>query len=451
LIFVGQQLHVPNLPAQGIVPQPPTVSINTPAANESIDPNAPLHVTGESSWTAEGGVLVRALDDLGGVLDERRVSVTRRAQNGTWTWSVDLRLSDVATGTHGTLFAYAPSLVDGSLTTTAVAPVIYGVDSGQPFITIDTPQPYAQLDLTNGVMVTGRGRGLFENNVVVQVLDQTRQTILQQPTTTDAQQPGGEGTWQITLPVNVIGRGILRAYATDPASGAVIASAEVAVTLGDPRSQSNYVVITFPLPGAIVHGNGALQAMAGYAGGVFGDSVYALVLNATGRILFTLPVPVDPETGRWSIATTQPLPIAQDQEVVLQVVATSPSNGEILASDVIPLTIERPTVTGEITYPEPMTLPETAVVKVSVVNTSLADAPAELAVLGEQIVTAPGQFPIPFAVPYNPASVDARASYSVVVRIEDGAGNLLFVTKERYPVITRGQPSEDVEVVVEPA
>lgn len=451
LIAVGQQLHIPNQPVQGTPPQPPTVAIDTPAANASVDPSVPLSVTGVSSWTLEGGVLVRALDNLGQVLDERRVTVTEPVQNGIWKWRVDLRLSAVATGTHGTLFAYAPSLVDGSRLATAVVPVIYGADNGQPYITIDTPQPYAQLDLSNGVTVTGRGRGLFENNVVVQVLDQTRQTILEQPTTTDAQQPDVEGAWQINLPVNAIERGIIRAYAADPASGADVAAAEVGVTLGDPRSQSNYVQIIFPLPDTIVHGNGALQAVVGYAGGVTDDNVYALILNAGGRILFSLPVPFDEATGRWSLVTTQPLAIERDQDVVLQVAATSPTTGQILASDLIPLTVKRPTVSGEITYQTLMTLPEKAVVKVSVVHTALAEFQPDHAVLGRQEITNPGQIPIPFAVPYNPANLDERATYGVVVRIEDGDGNLLFMTKDPYPVITHDQPSEDVVVVVEPA
>lgn len=36
------------------------------------------------------------------------------------------------------------------------------------------------------------------------------------------------------------------------------------------------------------------------------------------------------------------------------------------------------------------------------------------------------------------------------VRIEDGAGNLLFINDTSVPVITRGNPTQDVEVIVVP-
>jgi putative lipoprotein len=102
-------------------------------------------------------------------------------------------------------------------------------------------------------------------------------------------------------------------------------------------------------------------------------------------------------------------------------------------------------VTGTVTYRERIALPQAAIVKVQLVDVSRADAPA--VVLGEQTIEARGrQPPIPFAIAYDPATIEASHVYAVQARIEDG-GKLRFINDQRYAVITRGAPSE-VEIVV---
>ena len=70
-------------------------------------------------------------------------------------------------------------------------------------------------------------------------------------------------------------------------------------------------------------------------------------------------------------------------------------------------------------------------------------------VLGEQIITNPGQVPIPFEIAYDPASIDPRFTYAVQARIT-ADGQLLFISDTVTPVITRGAPTSDVEIVVVP-
>ena len=108
-------------------------------------------------------------------------------------------------------------------------------------------------------------------------------------------------------------------------------------------------------------------------------------------------------------------------------------------------------VTGAVTYLVRMALPDDAVVTVSIHNAQLADAPPEMTLLGEQVIaTAGSQVPIPFTVEYDPAAVQEGALYSIGARINDGAGNLLFVSTTVNPVITQGNPTEGVEILVEP-
>ena len=105
-------------------------------------------------------------------------------------------------------------------------------------------------------------------------------------------------------------------------------------------------------------------------------------------------------------------------------------------------------VSGTITYPEGIPLPEDAVVQIQVQDTSLADAPA--IVMGEQIITTPGQVPIPYQVCYDPSQIQENHTYSMSVRITDADGKLLFINDTHIPVITQGNPTENVEVVVIP-
>jgi uncharacterized lipoprotein YbaY/heat shock protein HslJ len=102
-------------------------------------------------------------------------------------------------------------------------------------------------------------------------------------------------------------------------------------------------------------------------------------------------------------------------------------------------------VTGTVTYLQRIALPDDAVVKVQIYNASLADATE---VLGEQIIENSGQqVPIPFDVAYNPDDINENLMYSVSARIEDSAENLLFISDTVTPVITQGNPTEDVEIM----
>jgi uncharacterized lipoprotein YbaY len=104
------------------------------------------------------------------------------------------------------------------------------------------------------------------------------------------------------------------------------------------------------------------------------------------------------------------------------------------------------TVTGVVTYRERIALPPDAIVTVRIEDTSRADAPAIL--VGEQAIRDAGQVPIPFAVPYDPALIDPRNRYTLRARIESADGRLLWTNTQAYPVITGGNPTSDVEVVV---
>ena len=103
-------------------------------------------------------------------------------------------------------------------------------------------------------------------------------------------------------------------------------------------------------------------------------------------------------------------------------------------------------VTGEITFEGNSNIPEDVTVSVQIQDTSLAGAPAE--VIGKQIITDATEFPIPYDVSYDSDQIIDNHTYTMRARIEAAAGSLLYINDTAIPVITRDNPTEDVEIPV---
>jgi putative lipoprotein len=103
-------------------------------------------------------------------------------------------------------------------------------------------------------------------------------------------------------------------------------------------------------------------------------------------------------------------------------------------------------ITGTVTYRNRSALPPTAVIEVTLADVSLADAPAK--VISTQRIEAGGkQPPFVYELPYDPAQIDPRMTYSVGARITEGS-ELLFISDTVNPVLTRGAPMTDVDILV---
>lgn len=96
-------------------------------------------------------------------------------------------------------------------------------------------------------------------------------------------------------------------------------------------------------------------------------------------------------------------------------------------------------VRGQAAYRERMALPDGASFEASLEDVSRADAPA--VTLGTARVENVHTVPIPFEIPYDPARIDGRNSYSVRARILVD-GRLFFITDEIAPVLTQGHGNE---------
>jgi len=104
-------------------------------------------------------------------------------------------------------------------------------------------------------------------------------------------------------------------------------------------------------------------------------------------------------------------------------------------------------VTGTAAYRERITLPPSARVIVELQDVSLADAPAKI--IANQTIDPAGKAPpYPFELTYDPSKIIEQNRYVVRSTIRDG-DKLLFTSTQAYPVITRGNPTSDIEILMQ--
>lgn len=104
-------------------------------------------------------------------------------------------------------------------------------------------------------------------------------------------------------------------------------------------------------------------------------------------------------------------------------------------------------VSGTVTYRQRSALPPGAILTVSIIDVSRADAPATT-IAETRIPTAGKQVPLPFDLAYDRTKIVDRNRYAVRAEIRDGE-RLLFTTDTSVPVITQNNP-RTVEVTLVP-
>lgn len=100
-------------------------------------------------------------------------------------------------------------------------------------------------------------------------------------------------------------------------------------------------------------------------------------------------------------------------------------------------------VTGSVIYRERILLAPPGVVTVTLADTSLMDAPAQ--VIATQVIEGATAPPFKFVLAYDPAKIIPNHTYTVSARIEV-EGKLRFITDTHTPVITNGAPTH-VEMI----
>ena len=104
-------------------------------------------------------------------------------------------------------------------------------------------------------------------------------------------------------------------------------------------------------------------------------------------------------------------------------------------------------VTGTVTYRDRSALPRNSVVTVRLIDTSRADDTAN--VIAEQTIDPDGkEVPFAFALGYKPDQINRRNRYSVRAEIKNRNGRVMYTNDTAVPVLTYGNPSSNIEVVV---
>ena len=104
-------------------------------------------------------------------------------------------------------------------------------------------------------------------------------------------------------------------------------------------------------------------------------------------------------------------------------------------------------ISGQVVYHEQMNMPPGATIRVTLEDVSRADALAE--VLSEQIITPDSGVPVAFTLQYDPNKIDQRFSYALRAQIRDAQHKLLWTTTTHTGVLTRGFPSDEIQLVVQ--
>lgn len=101
-------------------------------------------------------------------------------------------------------------------------------------------------------------------------------------------------------------------------------------------------------------------------------------------------------------------------------------------------------VAGTINSSPSANLPKDSQVIVRLVDRANGD------LLSEQRIDVPKRgLPVPFQLRYDKDQVKERRTYDIEARIRV-KGKLKWITKQRYPVITQGNPTYNLDIRVEP-
>jgi len=428
-----------------------------------------IPIRGQAGGLFENSLVVQAFDSEGTLLAQEPTMVDASEPGGTGNWEVNMVIP-VKPGTSGLIFTSSTSPVDGSITASASVEVVYGeeVQAGSE-IKIDQPKDGDVLDTNLPVTVSGTGRGLFENNVVVEVLDSSGTVIVQEPTTMQTEQVGGAGTWSIEMRIPAGGgeKGTVHAFSTSPQDGSIDAEDRVGVQFGEetapepteeptaeppPDTSAGIEDLLWSLKSLggqdLVPGSTITMALTdGNANGSAGCNTYNAPYELSGTSIgFDTPA-----TTR--MACPEP-PGVMDQENQYLTELQNIEEFSIQEDDLqmfgsaSPVTLFYDSVVmGTIGFMQPLEIPSGSTLTVHLQDTSLQDVAAT--VLGETVITDFTVIPIPFSVAFDPTEIDTRFTYSISARITDEAGNLIFINTTAYNVITNDNPSV-VDVIVEP-
>jgi uncharacterized lipoprotein YbaY len=215
------------------------------------------------------------------------------------------------------------------------------VEDPDMWIIITEPAHGAVLGVPEAVLVKGQGRGLFENNVVVQAMDSEGNVLSEQATVTDAAEPGGTGNWsvEIVVPVKPGSEGLIFAFSNSPEDGSITASASVEVTYGADAEIESIIEITEPKESQVLDISAPIT-VRGTGQGLFEGNVVVEAVDGDGNVLVQEAAVLSSDepggAGDWSVD----LDVHSDAVIngTIRAFSPSPEDGSIMAESIIAVT-----------------------------------------------------------------------------------------------------------------
>jgi heat shock protein HslJ len=217
---------------------------------------------------------------------------------------------------------------------------------GVAMIAITEPDQGQVVDISMPVRVGGKGVGLPEGNIVVEVLDWQGNVLDRQPATLKGSNvgTGGEGTWStdLTIQVEPGTAGKIRAYAPSPKDGSILAEDVVEVSLGRTAAVEAYIQITEPAQGALVDITKPV-VVGGSGAGLPEGNVVVEALDRQGNLLDRQPATLQGQDvgaggeGTWS--TELRIEVEPGTAGTIRAYATSPKDGSTIAEDAVEVSL----------------------------------------------------------------------------------------------------------------
>lgn len=213
----------------------PVVTLRDPLPYAIVPLDAPLTIRGYGARLFEGTVVVRVLDDEGGVLAETATIIDspNAGTGGEGEWAVTLDVN-VAAGTRGSVYAFATSAQDGSIVAAARRYVTFGdPSSASNFVQITTPLPGTLISPQTALLIAGRANQ--GGSLTVQIFDELGNVLIEEPRPISAVQGTNYGTWEVILELQNLQAGTrlrVNAFTTSTFDGSILASDSVALTYG---------------------------------------------------------------------------------------------------------------------------------------------------------------------------------------------------------------------------
>ncbi|MGB3714416.1 MAG: Gmad2 immunoglobulin-like domain-containing protein [Candidatus Promineifilaceae bacterium] len=205
-------------------------------------------------------------------------------------------------------------------------------------IAITFPLDGMLLDTTHTIVIGGTGEGLPEGNLVVQVEDEEGNILIATATMLAGEDVGlgGPGTWEVSFLITLDQgqEGSLKAFATSPADGSILAEDTVTVSFFQSAAEP-FIEISNPVSGTIILEDSI--TVSGRGGGLFEGNVVVQAEDIDGNVLLTQPTILRGDnvgmggSGAWETTislTTFPGTLGR-----IVAFSTSPADGNIIASD----------------------------------------------------------------------------------------------------------------------